>query len=117
MRYCKMMPRLIASCVVMCAWVCGCATTSPRDQTTALERAVADDDDLGDPRASRPEEQAANRARQEAQARAALDDPGTTHVDFDGEEENGAPVDRVSIPPDRSPSPSMMNQIRLGPSS
>ncbi len=117
MRYCMVMPRPIVLCAAMCAWVCGCATAPPATQTSALERAVAEDEDLGDPRVMTPEDRAARDAREQARAQAMLDDPSVTRLDFDGDEENDAPVDRVSIPPDRSPSSSLMDQVIMGPSS
>lgn len=84
---------------------------------TAMEQALSEEDDLGDPRGSIEERRASARARDEAQAQALLDDPNTTRVDFDGDEANDAPVDVVMIPPDRSPSKSLIQDITMGPSS
>lgn len=113
MRYPKVMLRPAAAVAVVCAFVAGCATARPEVETTALEQAIAEEDDLGDPRASAPEDEAAK----EAQAQAMLNDPGAEHIDFDGAEENDEPVDMVTIPPDRSPSKSFMQDIVMGPSS
>lgn len=110
MRYSKVMLRPAAVAMV-CVWVCACATNRPDAQLTAIELAVADDEDLGDPRPSAEERQAAR----DAQAQAALDDPNTTHLDFDGEEANDAPVDMITIPPDRTPSHSLIQDITMGP--
>lgn len=111
MRYPKDMPRL-ASVAVMCALLCACATAAPGLEPTGLERAVAEDDDLGDPRPSAEERQAAN----EAQAQALLEDPNAERIDFDGDEANDAPVDIVMVPGDRSKSKSFMQDIVMGPS-
>ncbi len=115
MRYSKVMLRPAAVALV-CVWVCGCASARPAarsaGQLSALELAVAEDEDLGDPRPSAEQRQAAR----DAAAQAALDDPNTTHLDFDGEEANDAPIDMVVIPPDRSPSPSLIQDIISGPS-
>lgn len=116
MRYSKVMlrPAVVA---MVCVWVCGCATAQSGAQSeapmTAIELAVAEDEDLGDPGPSAEERQAAR----DAAAQAALDDPNATHIDFDGEDPNDAPVDMVVIPPDRSPSPSLIQDIISGPSS
>ena len=113
MRYSKVMVRPAAA-VIVCALVGGCATARPDLETTALEHAIAEDDDLGDPRAHASEDE---EAAKEAQAQAMLDDPKVEHIDFDGAEANDAPVDIVTIPPDRSPSKSFMQDIVMGPSS
>lgn len=113
MRYPKAMPRPAAAVAVVCALVAGCATTRPQVETTALEQAIAEDDDLGDPRDAAREDEGAK----EAQAQAMLEDPSAEHIDFDGAEENDEPVDMVTIPPDRSPSKSFMQDIVMGPSS
>ena len=110
MRYSKVMLRSAAVALV-CVSVSGCATAGPDAQLTAIELAVAEDEDLGDPGPSAEERQAAR----DAQAQAALDDPKATHIDFDGEEPNDAPVDMVTIPPDRSPSHSLIQDITMGP--
>lgn len=113
MRYSKVMLRSAATVAVVCAFVAGCATARPAVETSALEQAIAEDEDLGDPRATTPEDEAAK----EAQAQAMLDDPSAEHIDFDGAEANDEPVDMVTIPPDRSPSKSFMQDIVMGPSS
>jgi hypothetical protein len=113
MRYSKVMLRSAATVAVVCAFVAGCATARPGVETSALEQAIAEDEDLGDPRATTPEDEAAK----EAQAQAMLDDPSAEHIDFDGAEANDEPVDMVTIPPDRSPSKSFMQDIVMGPSS
>ncbi len=99
---------------IVCVWVSGCATSRPDAQPTAIELAVAEDEDLGDPGPSDEERQAARDARAQA-ALHDLDDPKATHIDFDGEEANDAPVDMVTIPPDRSPSRSLIQDITMGP--
>jgi hypothetical protein len=118
MRYPKVMLRSVFG-VVVCAGVAACATsaTSQGGSMTAMEQALSEEDDLGDPRGSIEERRASARARDEAQAQALLDDPNTTRVDFDGDEANDAPVDVVMIPPDRSPSKSLIQDITMGPSS
>ncbi len=115
MRYSKVMvrPAIVA---VVCALVTACATARPDVQTSALERAVTEDDDLGDPRAAGPDDEAREAAEQ-ARAEAMLHDPSVERIDFDGDEANDAPVDMVTIPPDRSPSKSFMQDIVMGPSS
>ena len=112
MRYPKVMLRP-ASVAAVCALLCACATAGPEVEPTALERAVAEDEDLGDPRPSAEEREAANEAR----AQAMLEDPSAERIDFDGEEANDAPVDIVMVPGDRSKSKSFMQDIVMGPSS
>lgn len=111
MRYSRVMVRSTA--VAMCVSLLGCATAGPAVETSVLEQAVAEDEDLGDPRPSTEERDAASQAR----AQAALEDPSAEHIDFDGDEANDAPVDMVMVPPDRSPSKSLMQDIVMGPSS
>ncbi|MGH1345387.1 MAG: hypothetical protein ACRBN8_27740 [Nannocystales bacterium] len=96
---------------VVCVWVGGCATIQLDARPTAIELAVAEDEDLGAPGPTAEERQAAR----DAQAQAALDDPKATHIDFDGEEANDAPVEMVTIPPDRTPSHSLIQDITMGP--
>jgi|GEM_PF-2258315 len=115
MRYSKAMVRSSVVAVV-CGLVCGCATARPEPAPTALERAVAEDDDLGAPGPSEEDLRAREAARAE-DAQAMLEDPDATRIDFDGEEANDAPVDIVMVPPDRSPSKSFMQDIVMGPSS
>ena len=112
MRYANSMvrPAFVAS---VCALFGACATAGPDVEPTALERAVAEDEDLGDPRAALAERETASEAR----AQALLDDPGAERFDFDGEEANDAPVDIVVVPGDRSKSKSFMQDIVMGPSS
>lgn len=114
MRYSKVMlrPAVVA---LMCVWVCGCATARPDAQPTAIELAVAEDEDLGDPGPSEEERIAAADARAQEALHAAQTDPDTTHIDFDGDESNDAPVDMVTIPPDRTPSASLIQDIVMGP--
>lgn len=116
MRYSKDMLRS-SLVIAMCAGVCGCATAQGAGSPGALEQALADDDDLGDPRGTAEEREAAAAEREQAQAQAMLDDPDAERMTFDGDEANDAPVDRVMIPPDRSPSRSMIQDITMGPSS
>lgn len=83
---------------------------APAEERSALEQAVAAEDDLGAPDMSTP-------ALEESEAQALLDDPSATRLDFDGDDPNDAPVDRVAIPPDREPMPSLMRTVTMGPSS
>lgn len=113
MRYCNSMVRPVAAVAVVCALVAGCATARPEMETTALELAISEEDDLGDPRAQASSDDAAR----DAEAQAMLDDPSAERIDFDGAEANDEPVDMVTIPPDRTPSKSLMQDIVMGPSS
>lgn len=99
---------LTRSLAVFALLALGCSA-SRAQAPSALEAAVADDEDLGNPR-SEPEELDA-----EAQA-ALLNDPSATQLDFDGAEENDAPTDVIMVPGDREPMPSMMKDIVLAPS-
>lgn len=83
----------------------GCASAA-----TLVETAIAADEDLGDPR---------NPARNHEQLQreaASLEDPDATVIDFDGAEENDAPVETIRVNADRSASESMMQSVVLGPS-
>ncbi|MCR9165667.1 MAG: hypothetical protein ACE37F_08205 [Nannocystaceae bacterium] len=110
------MGRPVAAVAVVCALVAGCATARPEMETTALELAISEEDDLGDPRAQASSDDA-TRAARDAEAQAMLDDPSAERIDFDGAEANDEPVDMVTIPPDRTPSKSLMQDIVMGPSS
>lgn len=111
MGYANLVMRASLVLASVCVCSAGCATSASKPVApSALERAVAEDEDLGDPR-----DALADRA-EEVDATALLEDPSATRIDFDGDEANDAPVDHVHIPPDRSPSRSMIQDITMGPS-
>lgn len=115
MRYFRTMTRPAA--LLVCVSLGGCATAGSATadaQTSALERAVAQEEDLGAPGPTDEQRQAAREARAEA----TLEDPDAEHIDFDSDvEANDAPVDVVTVPGDRSPSKSLIQDITMGPSS
>ena len=111
MGYANVVVRASLVLASVCVFVGGCAKSADEPvPPSALERAVAEDEDLGDPRDAFSEED------REVDATALLNDPSAESIDFDGDEANDAPIDHVHIPPDRSPSRSMIQDITMGPS-